>query len=204
VNKIFAAAIVRAEADGAKPISEKMFALDAAGVTPAGRRALQWTLLSLRKGATRAEVQAELPVDGTWQWAEGQGGRPDKLGGEHWRSPPFSLVCEFVGGALRAARVVAAIVGDYGDLVALDTKLRQSFPDVSFKVTGNQPWDVEKARAIIENKGSEQFKMGTPIQARIPGFGDMHGTVFGFKRDGDQGYGFDIGFLPGQFFLENA
>ena len=54
-----------------------------------------------------------------------------------------------------------------------------------------------------ECKGSEQLRMATPIQARIPGFGDMLGQVFGHKRNGAQAYGFDLGFQPGRTFLES-
>jgi hypothetical protein len=202
-NKTFAAGIARAEADGAKPISDKMFGLDAGGVTPAGRRALQWTLLSARKGATRAEVEAELPVDVKWRWTPGDDRTPDRLAGEHWRSPPFTLAFEFEGGGLRAVRILAAVEGDFGALVDLDTKLRQSLPDVRFVVTGGKPWDVEIARPIVENKGSAAFKMATVLQARIPGFGDLFGKAFGFKtKHGAQGYGFEIGYQPGRFFLE--
>lgn len=201
-NVAFAEGIARAEADGSKPVSAKMFGLDAGGVTPAGRRALQWTLLSARRGASRSEIEAELPVDGTWAWAEGKPGRPDRLSGEHWRAPPFSLAFEFAEGALRTVRIFAFVVGDYAAFEELDEKLRKSLPDVDLRTSGGQPWGALQARATIENKGSAQLKVATPVQARVVGFGDMFGHAFGCKVGGEQAYGFDLGYQPGRRFLE--
>jgi hypothetical protein len=197
VNKTFADGVLRAEADGAKPISDWQFVLDTCGVTPVGRRALEWILFTARKGATRAEVEASVPGDTTWTWAEGERGAPDRLWGECLRTPPFRIAFEFAARGLRAVRVMASAVGDYGVLADLDAKLRQSLPDVAFTF-GKEPWEVEKARRIIENKGNEQMKMATPINAYVPGWGPLIGKVFGCKIQGQQAYGFEVTYLPGE------
>ncbi len=200
-NEALANGIVSAESDGAKPIWPKMFSLDAGGITPAGRRALQWTLLSSRRGATREELEAELPADDTWTFREGQGGKADTLMGELWRAPPFSLIFEFAKGGLEKVRVVALVVGDWSALEELDQQLRKSLPDVPL-MSGDHPFELAKARPRIENRGSAQMRMAMPIQARITGFGDMFGQVFGAKRpSGEQAYGFDLGYQPGRMFL---
>jgi hypothetical protein len=186
-NEALAAGIVRAEADGAKPISDRMFGLDAGGVTPAGRRALQWTLLSMRKGASRAEVEAQLPVDGTWKWVPGENGEPDSIRGAHWRAPPFWLVFEFVGDALRSARVRGSVRGEYDAFVDLDTKLRQSLPDLELTRADGRPWSVEQARGAPPD-------WETNLMASLPGFGRILGVAYGFPKDGAHVYGFDLAY----------
>lgn len=195
-SEALASGILTAEADGAKPMSTKQFALDSCGVAPAGRRALEWLLLSTGKGATRGEIEASLPSGSKWKWTDEEGGRPAKLSGHHWRAPPFGIHFEFAEGLLRAARVVGLSVGDFPVLEDLDKKLRQSFPSVAF-TTSLGAWDLQSVRKIIEGKGNEKVKMATPIRASVPGLGDLSGQVFGCRVDGKQAYGFDLGWFPG-------
>jgi hypothetical protein len=196
-NEALARGILRAEADGERRISDEIFVLEPGGLSPWGPSALQWTLLSTHKGATRAEIEARVPPDAEARWVTGQPGKRDELRFAHWRAPPFTVRYQFEGDALFGVVIFAAVRGDFEALRAVDVELRASLPDLELRLTGGVPWDLDRARPLVEHALSQKLPTGTPIMAEIPGFGSIFGKVFGWTEGDGRLYGFELRYRPG-------
>ena len=197
-NRVLAEGIFNGEHDAVTVLSPEPLRLGPKGVElfaapkpkPASSEGgLQRFFFSLRAGMTADEIRAAFPQVA---WEPGANGLTGMLEG----IAPFRRVTmDLRDGGLFAARLQTGRRGDYSVMQALDAAFQAGLPDLTL-MAGSQPWSIDAVRKIIEDRGNERIKMGTPVSAEVAGRGTLFGKAVGFKVSGEQGYGFELSWRP--------
>ena len=195
-SRMLAEGIVRAEKGKShKPLSDSLYWLWPSGLeTITAPPSLEDILFAAALGEPRQQVEARWLRPDDWQWDEARGMLT-------WRLPPtlapFLLRYEMPRGVLRALRLQVTCTGNWAAFERLDELVRAWLPSFSLREPDGTPWALAAARPQLEKRGTLQMSVARTVESDLGKRGWLFGKVFALMKDGQETYGFDLGFHPG-------